>query len=124
MTFKIIWTVDVDEELWTQQSYRRFLDRLYDALRGEVELAVDVAITLAPMDTGYLKSRIGIIEENREGLYIVAGTQDVPYAIYVEFGTSKMEARSFWRPAIWQAWYRFMDRARQITEGWVKNGGR
>lgn len=55
---------------------------------------------LAPVDTGRLRSSINWrIERDPFGLRAVVGT-NVHYAVYQEFGTSKMPAHPFLRPAL------------------------
>lgn len=43
--------------------------------------------------------------------------EPVSYAKYVEFGTRNMAARPFWRPAVWEAFFRLLDRFRRINRG-------
>lgn len=45
-----------------------------------------------------------------------------PYAVYVEFGTRKMVARPFWRPAVWEAFFRMLEDFRKINSGKVRYG--
>ena len=53
-----------------------------------------------PVDTGRLRSSITHeLRVDAEGLHAVVGT-DVEYAAYVEFGTSRMHAQPFLRPAL------------------------
>ena len=65
-----------------------------------------------------MQSTIKVIDANRIGLYIIAGTEGCFYALYVEFGTSKMDAHPFWRPPIWEAYFRFMKRAEEALGVW------
>jgi len=39
---------------------------------------------------------------NQRGIFLVARKRIAPYAVFVEFGTSKMSARPFFRPAMLQ----------------------
>ena len=50
----------------------------------------------APVDTGYLKSKI----RARAGKKSVVVESPAPYSVHVEFGTWKMAAQPFMRPAI------------------------
>lgn len=55
---------------------------------------------LAPVDTGRLRSSINWrLESDARGLVAVIGT-DVDYAVHQEFGTVKMAAHPFLRPAL------------------------
>lgn len=55
---------------------------------------------LCPVDTGRLRASIThSLESDSRGLVGVVGT-DVHYAPYVEFGTSRMAAQPFLRPAL------------------------
>ena len=56
----------------------------------------DIAYDLCPVDTGELISSIGGFTDG-EGVEVYA---DADYAQYVEYGTSKMEAQPYFRPAI------------------------
>lgn len=57
---------------------------------------------LCPVDTGRLRSSITHdpdLRRDEQGLYGVVGT-NVEYAPHVEFGTSRMRAQPFLRPAL------------------------
>jgi len=54
------------------------------------------AVENAPVDTGYLRGQIG--HEVQKDVAIV-GTEGVPYAPHVEYGTKYMSAQPFLRPA-------------------------
>jgi len=59
------------------------------------------AISLVPVDTGRLKGSITVKDLGPYDFELRAGyTNDVDYAQYVEYGTSKMKAQPFLRPAI------------------------
>lgn len=55
------------------------------------------AVAAAPVDTGRLRQSIGL-QKRGEGHYRV-GT-NVEYAPYVEYGTRRMAAQPFMRPAL------------------------
>lgn len=84
------------------------LDRLLDSAAGPVArdlarraLRVDAAAKrLCPVDTGRLRSSIGWrLAVDGRGLAAFVGT-DVSYAPHVEFGTYRMRAQPFLRPAL------------------------
>jgi len=52
---------------------------------------------IVPVDTGRLRS--SIVVQGSPGRYVV-GPVGVPYASYVEFGTSRMRAQPYVRPAV------------------------
>lgn len=56
------------------------------------------AKTIVPVDTGNLKNSIQTALEPG-GLGATVGPRNVEYAIYVEFGTYKMRAQPYMRPA-------------------------
>lgn len=62
--------------------------------------AVKIAQELCPVDSGYLLSTIRY-EVRRTGTgYAVVVYAGADYALYVELGTSRMEAQPFMRPAL------------------------
>lgn len=87
---------------------RGALDRVLESPQGDVgrELArravsVDRAAKgYCPVDTGRLRSSINWrLATDSQGLLAVIGT-NVEYAPYVEFGTGRMGAQPFLRPAL------------------------
>lgn len=60
----------------------------------------EVAYDLVPVDTGYLESTIGFESDYTSYAEFVAMAE---YAQYVEYGTYKMDAQPYFRPAIEQA---------------------
>ncbi len=56
-----------------------------------------VAATLCPKKTGALASSIAIVPINKKKIKIGS---DLPYAFFVEMGTSKMAPRGFLRQAL------------------------
>jgi len=79
------------------------LDRIVNEL-GETGL--DVASSICPVRTGYLKSTIAHVHTSMTSVVSVGAR----YAIFVEFGTWKMAARPFMRPA----YYYVLETARGI----------
>lgn len=58
---------------------------------------------LCPVDTGRLRASIAWrMGRDWRGLYAIVGT-NVHYAAYVEFGTRRMRARPYLRPALQEA---------------------
>lgn len=77
------------------------LEHLEEAMETAVLLVESTAKELAPVDTGRLRSSIAsevrrVASDTIKG---IIGT-DVEYAKFQEFGTSKMDANPFLRPAI------------------------
>jgi len=100
------------------QTYR-IREAIARIMMEEVQSAVVTARNLAPVRTGRMRDSIQISEWIPERHYIRAGVyavneQGVHYPIFVEFGTSKMHARPFWRPPIWEAFYRMRERIQQM----------
>lgn len=58
---------------------------------------------LAAVDTGRMRNSIGVnTGRDGRGMYVDVGPS-VEYAIFVEYGTSRMEAQPFVRPGLAQA---------------------
>jgi HK97 gp10 family phage protein len=64
-----------------------------DVVGADIE---DMAKTLVPVRTGYLKSTI---YHRVEGMNLEVGAE-ADYAVYVECGTSRMRAQPYLRPAV------------------------
>lgn len=83
--------------------------QILDQIRAQAAQAIDStladaaarAASLAPVDTGALKSDITYKPATKQGGVIVGsfGAYTVDYAIYQEMGTYRMAARPFIRPA-------------------------
>ena len=54
-------------------------------------------VAMGAVDTGYMLGSVGIIEQSALSVTVAVGAEEYP--VYVEYGTSKMEARPFWRRA-------------------------
>lgn len=90
-----------------QRGLRRALEDL--ELRTEADLyrlgikTQNAARRLCPVDTGRLRASIQAVRgKDAKGPYVDVGT-NVEYAIPVEFGTDRMAAQPFLRPAMNQA---------------------
>src|SRR5690242_12914846 len=60
---------------------------------------LEIAQSLAPVKTGALKGSLKLIVNDDS---VVIGS-DLDYSVYVELGTSKMQARPYLMPALFQA---------------------
>jgi HK97 gp10 family phage protein len=69
------------------------------ALMRISERVLDTSNTLVPVRTGFLKSSMGVRQENNFQITFYA---NAPYAGYVEFGTRRMAARLFMTNALQQ----------------------
>lgn len=69
-----------------------------DIIEGALIIAIQ-AENNCPVDTGYLRSTVFVREVGEE----VEIGFEAPYASYVEFGTYKMAAQPFLRPAMDEA---------------------
>lgn len=108
-------------EIQITDNSKEVLAELFEKLDQALDYCGFVAAGYAkldcPVDTGNLRSKIGhttIVEKNDFSCYI--GT-NVEYAPYVEFGTYKMKARPFLRPAA----SNHKDEYTQIIEYMLKN---
>ena len=66
------------------------------ALQMEAEAKTNI-VAMGAVDTGYMLGSVGIIEQSALSVTVAVGAEEYP--VYVEYGTSKMEARPFWRRA-------------------------
>ena len=65
-------------------------------LQMEAEAKMNI-VAMGAVDTGYMLGSVGIIEKSALSATVAVGAEEYP--VYVEYGTSKMEARPFWRRA-------------------------
>lgn len=80
-----------------REHLREPVTRKLEQLGQQIE---NTAKGLCPVDTGRL--RASIIHEVK-GFTLRVGSKDVPYSAHVEYGTSRMSAQPYLRPAIQQA---------------------
>lgn len=73
---------------------RAAIDRGVQRAAGKI---ADLAQQLAPVDTGELRDSIHVEEDPQPGFYRIVAS--APHAVYVEFGTHKMQAQPFLTPA-------------------------
>lgn len=73
----------------------------------------DLTKQLAPVDTGALKQSYGAVPISSSEVHVGS---DKEYAIYQEFGTSKMAAQPHLTPAFAQSESTFKERLRQEME--------
>lgn len=115
----------------------RGIDSLRDRLRNlspRVRRATEQAVAesgramergmkrLAPVDTGTLRDSI---RHRVEGTTVTAGPgREVNYAIFVEFGTSRMAAQPYVRPVAEAERHLFPERVRLAVRGAVRGRGR
>lgn len=72
--------------------------------------------------TGNLRSRISGMLERGEIESIVYVGSNVPYAPYLEYGTSRMQPRPWARPTLLREWSLMMQRFAKATGMQVRNG--
>lgn len=71
------------------------------AIEEVIEVIVAKAQSLAPVDTGKLRSSIqGVVRSMASDIINGHVEATVPYATYIEFGTEKMKAQPFLTPAL------------------------
>jgi len=80
----------------------------------EMNQAVVMARLLVRYRTGYLQSKIAVQDAGE--MWIVGGVVGVSYCRYQEFGTRFMEAGPYWRPPVWEAWFRLRRRTRKAIQ--------
>lgn len=68
-----------------------------EALMTGMEVIKNEARVLVPVDTGFLRDSIDLTEAGDNSVELVA---EADYAEDVEFGTTKMQAQPYFRPAI------------------------
>jgi HK97 gp10 family phage protein len=76
-----------------------FDDRVREAMLVPAEMIADEARHMAPSVTGELRKSI-IASKLKHSVGAMVWTHGVRYAAWVEFGTSKMSAQPYMRPAI------------------------
>lgn len=93
----------------------KMLDGIGVAAEGAANDALEVANTLCPVRTGYLRSRNAIAPiAVSQAEHVYALVNDAPYALYVILGTYKMRARDFFTPAYVYGRQRLMERLAEL----------
>jgi len=91
-------TFDLKSELNEKDIEKAMIDKLEKILL-EVMLAVEShAKDLAPVDTGVLRASIHTIP--RSPAPVIKVSDGVSYGVFQEYGTMKMKAQPFLRPAV------------------------
>ena len=75
-----------------------------EACQAFCDTFMNIAKSLVPVDTGYLRSTIGA---DTDGWHVEAYAE-AEYAQYVEYGTWNMMAQPYFTPAVEQAWQDFV----------------
>jgi HK97 gp10 family phage protein len=80
------------------------------AAERAAEIVKQEAQAIVPVDTGDLLLSIGLTESIDNGKSVTVGViATAPYSAFIEFGTVKMSAQPFLRPAIDQAHKRILE---------------
>ena len=82
-------------------------------LQMEAEAKQNI-VAMDAVDTGYMLGSVGIIEQSARSATVAVGAEEYP--VYVEYGTSKMEARPFWRRARETVGPQFRDAAEKLLK--------
>ena len=82
-------------------------------LQMEAEAKMNI-VAMGAVDTGYMLGSVGIIEQSALSATVAVGAEEYP--AYVEYGTSKMEARPFWRRARETVTPQFRDAAEKLLK--------
>lgn len=90
MAEPVRFTVDSD---WMER-LREPLTRKLQELGASIE---NEARSLVPVDTGRLRNSL---YHEVKGLTLRVGSRDVDYSMHVEYGTSRMRAQPYLRPAL------------------------
>ena len=84
------------------------------ALQMEAQAKMNI-VAMGAVDTGYMLGSVGIIEQSALSVTVAVGAEEYP--VYVEYSTSKMEARPFWRRARETVGPQFRDAAEKLLKG-------
>ena len=85
-------------------------------LQMEAEAKQNI-VAMGAVDTGYMLGSVGIIEQSALSVTVAVGAEEYP--VYVEYGTSKMEARPFWRRARETVTPLFRDAAEKLLKDFL-----
>jgi HK97 gp10 family phage protein len=90
----------VDPEQTAQEVKKALMEAFKATVEAVPFMAENVAIEKVPVDTGRLKGTIKAQIEGTSENPVLVLSANTDYAKYVEFGTYKMKAQPFLRPAI------------------------
>lgn len=76
-----------------------FEEQILQALEGIGATVTMRAKDKAPVDTGALQADIRYEVAPEESAVYIGNTKEIPYAVYQELGTSKMQAHPYLKPA-------------------------
>ena len=93
--------IGLDRFLGHIEKWIHLLDHAHKVLESIADDVVEDAKHYCPVRTGALRDSIRK-EVTAEAVNVVAGGGAVDYAGYVEYGTSKMPAQPYLRPAVMQ----------------------
>lgn len=71
-----------------------------EGVRDACQALAEAIRSACPRDTGALAGTIAMVDQGEKGFEVRVGSEDVYYAPFVEFGTSRMPAKPFIRPAL------------------------
>ncbi len=111
MTAKVVVEIKFDKLPQLQGALRE------RAAQAVMKAAYDIegqAKAIVPVDTGNLKNSIQTTQEGE--LAAAVGPRAVEYAIYVEYGTVKMRAQPYMRPAAEKVRPAFIQAMEQIAK--------
>ncbi len=95
---------DADVARLFQTLPAEIFDRVQQVLKNGAVRIAERARELVPVRTGHLlasiRADLGDVEDSDEAFEPVQVIADTPYASFVEFGTSRMEAEPFLGPAV------------------------
>lgn len=109
---------EIEREFW--RNYNTFRSRIIRRLEKALGLVRRGIIIwrLAP-----IIDSIGIVKRDTEGMSITSGVTGAGQICReIEFGNRYINARPYWRPPIWEAFFRSRRRASEIIGRWLRGG--
>lgn len=109
---------EIEKEFW--KNYNRFRYRVMRRLEKAFGLLHRGVIIwrLAP-----IIDCIDIVERDTDGMSITSGVTGAGQICReIEFGNRYINARPYWRPPIWEAFFRSRERAGEVIGRWLRGG--